>query len=90
MEIARKELSLEDPDQAKRAVELAAYFTHCQLQPAHLQLSLRSAMTLAYKIKNFASASLFARRLLELGPSAQVAQQVRSTLLRHSGATIFT
>lgn len=76
MELARKELSVENPDQAKRAVELSAYFTHCQLQPAHLQLSLRSAMTLAYKIKNFSTASLFARRLLELGPAPAVAQQV--------------
>ncbi|KAJ3292189.1 hypothetical protein HK104_005514 [Borealophlyctis nickersoniae] len=59
----------------KRAVELAAYFTHCRLQPAHLQLSVLSAMTLSWKIKNYATAMVFARRLLELGPSQQRAQQ---------------
>lgn len=76
--MSRKEINPEQgPDAAKRSLELAAYFTHCQLQPAHLQLSLRSAMTLAYKMKNFATASVFARRLLEQNPAPQVAQQVR-------------
>ncbi|KAJ3090043.1 hypothetical protein HK102_004843, partial [Quaeritorhiza haematococci] len=75
MEMARKELNLETD--AKRAVELAAYFTHCQLQPAHLQLSIRSAMVLAYKLKNYQTTSVFARRLLELGPSPVVAQQAK-------------
>lgn len=77
MELARKEILESDP---KRAVELAAYFTHCQLQPAHLQLSLRSAMLLAYKIKNFGLAILFAKRLLELGPAPQVALQAKKLL----------
>ncbi len=77
MEMSRKELG---PDDAKRATELAAYFTHCQIQPTHLQLSLRSAMTLAYKLKNMQSASLFARRLLETAPSAQVSQQAKKLL----------
>ena len=51
-------------------LELAAYLTHCNLQPAHLLLSLNLAMSLAFKIKNFINAASFARRLLELGASA--------------------
>jgi len=49
-----------------RATELSAYFTHCQLQPVHLLLALRSAMGTAFKHKNYIVAAGFARRLLEL------------------------
>ena len=49
-----------------RATELSAYFTHCNLQPVHLLLALRSAMGTAFKHKNFIVAAGFARRLLEL------------------------
>jgi coatomer protein complex subunit alpha (xenin) len=49
-----------------KATELAAYFTHCNLQPVHLLLALRSAMGTAFKHKNFIVAASFARRLLEL------------------------
>lgn len=49
-----------------RCTELSAYFTHCNLQPSHLLLALRSAMGTAFKFKNFISAAGFARRLLEL------------------------
>jgi len=49
-----------------RCTELSAYFTHCNLQPAHLLLALRLAMGTAYRHKNFISAASFARRLLEL------------------------
>ena len=49
-----------------RATELSAYFTHCNLQPVHLLLALRSAMGTAFKHKNFIVAASFARRLLEL------------------------
>jgi len=73
METTRKELP---KDQATRVAELAAYFTHCRLQPIHLMLSLRSAMNIHYKIKNFKTASSFARRLLELGPKEEIATQV--------------
>lgn len=34
-----------------RALELAAYFTHCNLQPAHLMLALKTAMASAFKNK---------------------------------------
>ena len=49
-----------------RSTELSAYFTHCNLQPPHLLLALRSAMGTAFKNKNFITAASFARRLLEL------------------------
>jgi coatomer protein complex subunit alpha (xenin) len=49
-----------------RSTELSAYFTHCNLQPAHLLLALRSAMGTAFKHKNYIAAAGFARRLLEL------------------------
>ena len=74
MEMKRKEPSTTP----QRALELASYFTHCQIQPLHLQLTLNSAMTFSYKLKNFASAIQFARRLLELGPSTDKAQKVKT------------
>jgi coatomer protein complex subunit alpha (xenin) len=49
-----------------RSTELSAYFTHCNLQPVHLLLALRSAMGTAFKHKNYIVAASFARRLLEL------------------------
>jgi coatomer protein complex subunit alpha (xenin) len=49
-----------------RSLELAAYFTHCNLQPSHLMLALKNAMASAFKAKNFINAASFARRLLEL------------------------
>jgi len=55
---------------------MAAYFTHCNLQPVHLILTLRTALNLFFKLKNYKTAASFARRLLELGPNPQVAQQV--------------
>lgn len=55
---------------------MAAYFTHCNLQPVHMVLVLRTALNLFFKLRNFKTASGFARRLLELGPNPSVAQQV--------------
>ncbi|WAR05102.1 COPA-like protein, partial [Mya arenaria] len=52
---------------------MAAYFTHCKLQPVHLILTLRTAMTLFFKLKNCKTAASFARRLLELGPKPEIA-----------------
>jgi len=55
---------------------MAAYFTHCNLQPVHMVLVLRTALNLFFKLRNFKTAASFARRLLELGPKPDVAQQV--------------
>ena len=75
LELTRKELK-DDPN---RVAELAAYFTHSRLQPVHQSLSLRSAMFIFFKLKNFATTATFCRRLLELNPPAKV----RSVLDRH-------
>lgn len=58
--------------------QMAAYFTHSNLQPVHMILVLRTALNLFFKLKNFKTAATFARRLLELGPKPEVAQQVRA------------
>lgn len=55
---------------------MAAYFTHCNLQPVHMVLVLRTALNLFFKLRNFKTAAAFACRLLELGPNPTVAQQV--------------
>ncbi|CAN0049241.1 unnamed protein product [Choristocarpus tenellus] len=49
-----------------RSMELAAYFTRCNLLPAHLLLALRMAMASAFKCKNYITAASFAQRLIEL------------------------
>lgn len=70
---------------------MAAYFTHSNLQPVHMILVLRTALNLFFKLKNFKTAATFARRLLELGPKPEVAQQVDTNpfsepdLLLHEG-----
>ncbi|KAM3304599.1 coatomer subunit alpha-1 [Capsicum chacoense] len=76
MEVKRKELK----DNPVRQQELAAYFTHCNLQLPHLRLALQNAMTICYKSSNLSSAANFARRLLETNPTnenqAKTARQV--------------
>jgi len=80
METARKEHPKATLDDQKRVCEMAAYFTHCNLQPVHQILTLRTALNLFFKLKNFKTAGSFARRLLELGPKPEVAQQTRKIL----------
>merc|ERR1712216_54128 len=53
IEMKRKEF---DKDK-RRQCELAAYFTHCNLEPMHLCLTLRQAMSLNVKLKNYLLAS---------------------------------
>lgn len=59
-------------DDAKRAAELAAYFTHAKLQPYHTALALRSAMVIFAKLKNYNSCATFCRRMLELNSTQKV------------------
>lgn len=80
METARKEMPKGTIEEQKRICEMAAYFTHCNLQPIHQILTLRTACNLFFKIKNFKTSGSFARRLLELGPKPDVAQQTRKIL----------
>ncbi|XP_051150876.1 coatomer subunit alpha-1-like [Andrographis paniculata] len=76
MELKRRELK-DDPD---RQQELAAYFTHCNLQLPHTRLVLKNAMVACFNAKNLSTAANFARRLLETNPSnenqAKTARQV--------------
>ncbi|MCO5552717.1 hypothetical protein L7F22_006234 [Adiantum nelumboides] len=76
IELKRKDTK----DDLVRQQELAAYFTHCNIQSVHIKLSLQSAMALAYKGKNFITASTFCRRLLELNPNPQTAAKARQVL----------
>jgi coatomer protein complex subunit alpha (xenin) len=80
MELRRKEDASNPSPDITRQVELSAYFTHCNLQPVHLMLALRSAMNTAYKAKNYGMASTFGRRLLELSPKQEVATQARKVV----------
>ncbi|XP_031557525.1 coatomer subunit alpha-like isoform X1 [Actinia tenebrosa] len=80
METKRKTMPKSNLEEQKRVCEMAAYFTHCNLQPVHQILTLRTALNLFFKLKNFKTAGSFARRLLELGPRPDVATQTRKVL----------
>jgi coatomer protein complex subunit alpha (xenin) len=80
LESARKDLSRDAENSAKRNVEMAAYFTHCELQPVHKILTLRTAANLAYKNDAKRACASFCRRCLELGPRADVAANLRKML----------
>lgn len=80
METNRKGLPNATIEDKKRHCELAAYFSHCNLQPVHQILTLRTALNMFFKLKNYKTAASFARRLLELGPRPEVAQQARKIL----------
>ncbi|CAL1377289.1 unnamed protein product [Linum trigynum] len=67
MELKRRDMK-SDP---VRQQELAAYFTHFNLQTPHLRLALLTAMTICYKAKNFATAANLAKRLLETNPQVE-------------------
>ncbi|XP_076029006.1 coatomer subunit alpha isoform X2 [Oratosquilla oratoria] len=80
MELYRKGLPKATPNDLQRSLELAAYFTHCDLQPGHQILTLRTAVNLAFKMKNYKLAMSFGRRLLNLGPRPEVAQNIRKVV----------
>ncbi|KAL8435288.1 hypothetical protein Efla_002543 [Eimeria flavescens] len=63
MRLETARLSLGEAD-AKRNLELVAYFSCCRLQPSHAFLVLRRAMSVAWKAQNYITAASFARRLL--------------------------
>jgi len=77
IELERRRVAQEEPDNIKRGLELAAYFTHCQLQPAHLRIALRSAIQVFTKAGNAGSAAKFARKLLDLDPDPKIISMVR-------------
>ncbi|KAK9466232.1 coatomer WD associated region-domain-containing protein [Lipomyces arxii] len=69
------------PDEVKRNLELAAYFTKAKLQPVHMHNALQVAMSQSFKHKNYASASRFASLFLESagsGPKAEQAKKIKA------------
>ena len=77
IELERRRVAQEEPDNVRRGLELAAYFTHCQLQPPHLQIALRSAIQVFTKAGNASTAAKFARKLLDLNPDPKIVSLVR-------------
>ncbi|KAJ2160859.1 hypothetical protein GGF46_001916 [Coemansia sp. RSA 552] len=82
IELARAGVAKEEQTEESqtRLVELAAYFTHCELRGDHEKLALRLAMNTAYKQKCFKAAGEFAQRLLDLVPAAQIAEKARKMI----------
>jgi coatomer protein complex subunit alpha (xenin) len=79
IELERRRVAQEEPENVKRGLELAAYFTHCQLQPPHLRIAMRSAIQVFTKAGNSGSAGKFARKLLDLDPDPKIVSMVRCT-----------
>jgi len=67
--------SLSDEDK-KRGLELSAYFTIPEMEPAHVTLALFSAMNFAHKNKQLSSALSFANALIEKGTNAKFKESV--------------
>ncbi|KAJ1897459.1 hypothetical protein LPJ66_003348 [Kickxella alabastrina] len=82
IELERAAVSKEEPtdENAIRLVELAAYFTHCQLRADHEKLALRLAMNTAYTHKCFKAAGEFAQRLVDLVPAPPIAERARKMI----------
>ena len=76
IELERRRVVESEPENLTRQLELAAYFTQCALQPPHLQIALRSAITAFARANNQAHAARFAKRLLELKPDPKIVAQV--------------
>ncbi|KAL1757481.1 coatomer WD associated region-domain-containing protein [Schizophyllum commune] len=80
IELERRRVEKEEPENVRRDLELAAYLTHCQLLPPHMQIALRSAIGRFSKANNQADAAKFARRLLELKPDPKIVAQARQKI----------
>jgi coatomer subunit alpha len=63
-----------------RQVQTAGLFSKCGMSPVHIQLALRAAMKTAYDTENLTLAAGFARRLLDLSPAPQLAQNARKVM----------
>lgn len=74
IELTRRSLP---PTEVKRNLELAAYFTHIELQPAHRLNALQVAMTQSFKAKNYHYASYFASEFLKIMSNGSRAEQAR-------------
>ena len=76
IELQRRSIGTDTPDNLKRSLELSAYFTIPKLEVAHRQLALLAAMKFAFANKNFSSALSFANRFLANGGTAKLVDQV--------------
>ncbi|KAJ7739549.1 coatomer subunit alpha-2 [Mycena metata] len=56
IELERRRVAEEEPDNVRQNLELAAYFTQCKMQPPHVQIALRSALSVFAKANNQADA----------------------------------
>ncbi|GFF51214.1 putative coatomer subunit alpha [Aspergillus udagawae] len=77
LELERRSLSTDTPENLKRSLELSAYFTIPKLEVAHRQLALMAAMKFAFANKNYSSALSFANRMLANGGSAKLLDQAK-------------
>ncbi|UZJ52797.1 hypothetical protein CBS101457_002117 [Exobasidium rhododendri] len=80
IELHRRRVAIDEPENVMRQLELAALFTHAQMQVPHQQLALRTAMNAAQKAGNTKMAGGLARRLLDLNPAPRVAQSAQQIL----------
>ncbi|KAF9467884.1 coatomer subunit alpha-2 [Collybia nuda] len=80
IELERRRVAEAEPDNVRRNLELAAYFTQCELQAPHMQIALRSAIGVFAKANNQAHAARFAKRLLELKPDPKIVAQARQRI----------
>ena len=79
---ATSDLNSFNPDAKKRILELSAYFTVPEMDPAHVTLALYTAMNFANKNKQFSSALSFANRLIEVGTNTKFKENVRDFYIR--------
>jgi coatomer protein complex subunit alpha (xenin) len=86
IELSRRNLGSDDvvsksPEKLKRSLELAAYFTIPKLEVPHRQITLTSAMKLAYQNKNYNSALSFANRMIANGGATKLLDNVKFQVL---------
>jgi len=79
-ELARKDV-VQNKGPDTRILELSAYFTHCELQPKHLHLTLKSAMNAHARVNNYGMAADFGRRLLDLNPPQPFVEHAQKVLV---------
>ena len=77
MELVRRRVAEVDSTNIGRSLELAAYFSHCMLQPTYLHITLCSAIGTFAKANNHATSAKLARKLLDLKPDPKITSQVR-------------
>lgn len=77
IELERRSIPTDSPENLKRSLELSAYFTIPKLEVAHRQLALMAAMKFAFAQKNYNSALGFANRMLANGGAAKLLDQAK-------------